>query len=307
MKKRTIFGVSLIILTLFACGPRKKIIQDPFYDSFFEKTRLIMTSEELEIYKHLPDDASKKEFIKEFWDKRDPTPETEENENRDAFQERIQYANTWFNEGAGKDRGWETERGRILLQLGFPDRREFGDYSPTNPQTGQLLYGTKRYPMERWYYYRYQLGLVFVDLNGFGKLRLFRVPPTLLTALDTAKFTLDLRDKEKIKRAFKFNTDYKKEGLQIEIPVKKLSLEEKDGNMTTTFDVAVYVYFDYKRIDKITDKKTITYPKDKLLNMKDITFTIPYKLPKRGSYYFDVIIEEVLTSSKYRNFCKAKK
>lgn len=306
MKKTILFVVPLVIIAMMACGPKKKIIQDPFYDTFFEKTRLIMTSEEQEIYKHLPDEDAKREFIQEFWDKRDPTPETEENENRQAFQQRIEYANQWFNEGAGKDRGWDTERGRILLQLGFPDRREFGDYTSTDPITGRLR-GTKRYPMERWYYYEYSLALVFVDLNGFGKLRLIRVPPTLLTALDMAKFTLDLRDKQKMKRAFKFEADFEKDGLTIEIPVKKLSLEEKDNNMTATFDITVYIYLDFKKIDKLSEKKTITKSKNDFLNTKNLTFKIPYTLSKKGSYYFDVIIEEVLTNSKYRNFCKAKK
>ena len=37
-------------------------------DTFFEKTRLIMTKEESEIYKHLPDKASKEKFVREFWE-----------------------------------------------------------------------------------------------------------------------------------------------------------------------------------------------------------------------------------------------
>ncbi|MCK4835213.1 MAG: GWxTD domain-containing protein [Candidatus Aminicenantes bacterium] len=307
MKKRlTIIAVWLMIMMVTACSPKKKIIQDPFHDSFFEKSRLIMTSEELSIYKHLPDEKSKKEFIKEFWEKRDPTMETEENENKMAFEERIKYANRWFREGKGSDTGWGTERGRILLQLGFPDRREFGDYTRTHPMTGALL-ETKRYPMERWYYYRYQLGLVFVDMNGFGKLRLIRVPATLLTALDLVKFTLDLRNKSELKRAFKFNAKFGKDALQIEIPVKKLSLEENNDKMMAKFNIEVYIYRNYKKIDKITEEKVITKSREEMLDTKTLSFTIPYSPSEKGSYYFDVIIEEVLTSSKYRNFCKAKK
>ena len=114
----------LIVCVLVLCGlpqPIGAAASDPF----FEKARLIMTKEEIEIYKHLPGAEEKEEFIKEFWKKRDPTPATEENENREEFEKRIAYANKWFNEGS-KGRGWDTERGRILLQLGFPDRREFG-------------------------------------------------------------------------------------------------------------------------------------------------------------------------------------
>ena len=84
---------------LSACASGKqKINQDPYYESFFEKARLIMTKEEIEIYKQLPDLKSKEEFIDEFWKKRDPFPETPENENKIEFERRIAYANRWFRE-----------------------------------------------------------------------------------------------------------------------------------------------------------------------------------------------------------------
>lgn len=292
-------------MTAIGCSPKKNIIQDPPFDSFFEKARLIMTKEELSIYKHLPDNQSKQEFMKEFWEKRDPTPNTEENENKIEFLERIAYANRWFREGAGADNGWDTERGRILLQLGFPDRREFGDYTRTNPRTGTLI-GTKRYPMERWFYYRFQLYLEFIDLEGFGKLKLLNIPATLLTTLDLVKFTLDLRNKEELKRAFQFEARYKKNNILIEIPVKKLSFEENEGNMLAKFRIQVYVYRNYKKIDQISEEKNLTLPKNQVLENKTIEFEIPYTVQGKGSYYFDVVIEEILTSSKYRNFFDLK-
>lgn len=306
MQKKSI-GLIIVILTiaLIGCSPKKKISQDPQFDSFFEKARLIMSKEELAIYKHLPSSAAKEEFIKEFWEKRDPTPETEENENRLEFQERIEYANRWFKEGKANNSGWDTERGRILLQLGFPNRREFGDYTQTNPRSGQLI-GTKRYPMERWYYYRYQLGLVFVDMDGFGKLRLIRVPATLLTALEMSKFTLDLRDRAKLKRAFKFKADFKENLIQIEIPVKKLSFEESGNQMIAKFKIEVYIYHNYQKIEKLIENKTITRSADDVLTSKTLNFTLAYKPEKKGNYYFDIIVEEVLTASKYRNFFSHK-
>lgn len=306
MQKKTI-GIIIVIVTavLIGCGPKKKIIQDPEFERFFEKARLIMSKEELAIYKHLPTSADKAEFVKEFWEKRDPTPETEENENKLEFQERIDYANRWFKEGKANNSGWDTERGRILLQLGFPNRREFGEYTRSNPRTGQLI-GTKRYPMERWYYYRYQLGLVFVDMDGFGKLRLIKVPATLLTALDLSKFTLDLRDKAKLKRAFKFKASFDDDIIQIEIPVKKLSFEENGNQMIAKFKIEVYVYHNYRKIEKLIEKKTITRSSDEVLKSKNLNFKLTYKPEKKGNYYFDIIVEEVLTASKYRNFCSHK-
>jgi GWxTD domain-containing protein len=121
-----------VLLMAAACGTsgtktRKGINMEPsegsLKDPFFEKARLIMTKQEIEIYKHLPDKKAKDEFVVEFWKKRDPSPETEENENLEEFMERIEYANKWFNEGS-KGRGRYTERRRILLKEGYLKREK---------------------------------------------------------------------------------------------------------------------------------------------------------------------------------------
>ena len=81
---------ALLFVILFvgvaACRTPLNIEKDPFYESFFGKTSLIMTKEEIEIYKHIPDKESKEEFIREFWQIRDPDPGTEENENKIEFE-----------------------------------------------------------------------------------------------------------------------------------------------------------------------------------------------------------------------------
>ena len=76
MKKSLLATLSAIVL-LNACAARgARIERDPYFESFYEKARLIMTNEEIQIYKHLPDIQAKDEFIDEFWKKRDPFPET---------------------------------------------------------------------------------------------------------------------------------------------------------------------------------------------------------------------------------------
>ena len=84
-----------------------------------------------------------------------------------------------------KGAGWSTERGRLLLQLGFPDRREFGE-SPVTYR-GRLL-TSKRIPTERWFYFKYNLLLIFRDVSDSGRLSLTRIPPNLLTTIDMTKF-----------------------------------------------------------------------------------------------------------------------
>jgi len=304
--------IMIVLLAAAACtsGTKtgKEINMEPSEgsikdDPFFEKTRLIMTKPEIKIYKHLPDKQSKEQFIAEFWKKRDPDPSTEENENLEEFMERIQYANKWFFEGS-KGRGWDSQRGRILLQLGFPEERRWGQVADTD-RFGALI-TSKRVPMEIWTYIRYQMVLVFVDWNDSGKLYLRQVPSNFGFALEKAKFSLDLRDQSNLKRAFRFDVSFSENQFEITIPTNKLSFEEKNNTMNVDFDIAVYVYKDNKKTDEFIVPKSFSMDKEKLLQMKTIQFNVPYKVSEKGKYYFDVVIEEKSSGARYRDFTKYK-
>jgi len=275
-------------------------------DPFFEVTRFIMTKEEKDIYQHLADDDARSEFIEEFWEKRDPDPTTDENESKIEYATRIAYANKWFKEHT-KGRGWDTERGRVLLRLGMPDRREFGEYTPT--YRGRLI-SSKRIPMEIWTYYRYGplLVLEFADTEDSGHLKLTRVPSAFPTVMDFAAFNLDLRtDGGKTKHSFKFYTKYHKGNLNISVPVKKIAFEEMDdGSMKVDFNIVVYVYRDSKKVDEIKTPKSVAMEKEKLMSLKHLEFAIPYTLTEKGKYYFDVVIEDKGSETKYRNFAAYK-
>ena len=295
--KKSIFLVLLLLVMLSACASGKqKINQDPYYESFFEKARLIMTNEEIAIYKQLPDLKSKDEFIDEFWKKRDPFPETPENENKIEFERRIAYANRWFKENRPPGRGWNSARGRILLQLGEPDNRYLNDML-NNPSI-------KGY--ERWIYYEYRLELIFIDREGFGEFKLNNWPVELLTAIDTAKFTLNLVDREAMKKTFTFTAKYQDGQIQIEIPLKKIHFKEAENEISADFEISVYVYRDYKRIDTTTFTKQIRFEKDKIPASKTLTLALPYPLPAKGKYYFDVIVKDMLTAARSRNFLSYK-
>lgn len=306
MKKYSILLCFIFLAGVIGAAPKESINQDSFYESFFEKTRLIMSKEEIQIYKHLPDREAREDFIKDFWLKRDPTPDTEDNEIKEEFEERIAYANRWFNERKSKERGWDTERGRILLQIGFPEDRQWGDV-PDVSSSGRLQ-TTQPYPMEIWVYYRYQMSLIFMgDRQGFGTYRLARIPPQLGTILELSRQRLDLGTQKVQKNAFKFDADFKNGEIVIPIEVKRTSFVEKEGKMTADFRVEAHVYRDYKKIETIIEKKTISKDKDELLKTKTTALTISYSPPpEKGEYFFDIIVTDLSTAAKYRDFFKHK-
>ncbi len=83
-----------------------------------EDVRYIITPEEMSAFKQLSNDEERDQFIEQFWLRRDPTPDTPENEFKEEHYRRIAYANEHFAAGIP---GWRTDRGRIYIMWGPPD------------------------------------------------------------------------------------------------------------------------------------------------------------------------------------------
>src|SRR6267154_863959 len=150
------------------------------YKDWLEKdVTYIITDEERKAFKKLETDDERERFIEEFWRRRDPDPDTDENEYREEYYERIAYANEHFASGIP---GWKSDRGRIWIMYGKPDEREThpmgGNYDRPSYEGGG---STSTYPFETWFY-RYIAGvgsgveIEFVDPTGSGEYRIARNP-----------------------------------------------------------------------------------------------------------------------------------
>ena len=139
----------------------------------------IITDAERSAFKRLATDEEREQFIEAFWQRRDPDPDTDENEYKEEYYERIAYANEHYASGIP---GWKTDRGRIYITFGKPDSVEShpsgGIYDrPTYHGGGS----TSTYPFEVWFY-RYIEGIgsgieiEFVDPTGTGEYRIARSP-----------------------------------------------------------------------------------------------------------------------------------
>ncbi|HEY1254199.1 MAG TPA: GWxTD domain-containing protein, partial [Terracidiphilus sp.] len=78
----------------------------------------IISDEERKAFKSLSNDEEREAFIEQFWLRRNPNPDSPENEFREEHYRRIAYANEHY--AAGKP-GWKTDRGHIYISLGPPD------------------------------------------------------------------------------------------------------------------------------------------------------------------------------------------
>jgi len=110
----------------------------------------IITPEERTAFKQLSNDEERDQFIEAFWQRRDPTPDTVENEYKEEHYRRIAYANEHFSSGVP---GWKTDRGRIYIIHGAPDEIESSPSGGTYNRTPQEGGGTtSTFPFERWRY-----------------------------------------------------------------------------------------------------------------------------------------------------------
>ena len=130
------------------------------YDVLVKQIEMIATKDEVDSLKAKETYAERVKAYNDFWESKDPTPGTFDNEVKNEFYRRVSVANRNFSSLFGN--GWKTDRGRIYIMYGEPDQVD--DY-PVVPD---------RNPYQEWYYYQNSkyLKFVFIDLNYDGDYRL---------------------------------------------------------------------------------------------------------------------------------------
>jgi GWxTD domain-containing protein len=134
----------------------KQELRGPYKKWLDEDVAWIITDEERQAFRQLSNDEERDQFIEAFWQRRDPTPDTEENEYKEEHYQRIAYANEHFAAGIP---GWKSDRGRIYIMYGKADEVEShpsgGTYERPMEEGGG---STSTFPFEQWRY-RYLEGI----------------------------------------------------------------------------------------------------------------------------------------------------
>ena len=138
--------------------PRKvKSEPDNSFKRWVVDVEPIITSEELKAWNKLQTNEEREQFISEFWHRRDTDTDTDQNEYREAYYERVAYANEHFSSGIP---GVKSDRGRIFLKYGKPDEIE------SHP-AGVLMNGSHRKAVVR-------LRLILSSAGGTAIFRVVR-------------------------------------------------------------------------------------------------------------------------------------
>ena len=126
-------------------------------DKAIKQTMYIATPDEIDYMEEGKDQTEKTKRFLEFWKKKDPSPNNEENEIFDEYYGRVAYANANFS---NYREGWISDRGMVLILLGVPN----------NVDRHPFEYDSK--PYEIWEYYNLNKSFIFLDESGFGDYRL---------------------------------------------------------------------------------------------------------------------------------------
>ena len=157
----------------------RKELETPYRKWLTEDVGYIITDEERTAFKRMTTDDERQNFIEGFWLRRDPTPDTAENEFKEEHYRRIAYANERYASGIP---GWKTDRGRIYITFGPPAEIEShpsgGSYERPYEEGGGT---TSTYPFEKWRYRWIEgigtdINIEFVDPTMTGEYRMTMDP-----------------------------------------------------------------------------------------------------------------------------------
>ena len=157
----------------------KKELETPWKKWLDNDVTYIITDEERKAFKRFNTDEEREQFVEQFWLRRDPTPDSIENEYKEEHYRRIAYSNERYASGIP---GWKTDRGRIYITIGPPDEIEShpsgGTYQRPQAEGGGE---TSTFPFEDWRY-RYidgignDVNIEFVDPTMTGEYRMTMDP-----------------------------------------------------------------------------------------------------------------------------------
>lgn len=231
MKKAPRVLVALALLFVAACATaRLEKSLDPDSRDFLSKVRYLITKGERRTFINLPAEE-RKSFTVEFWKKRDPDPQTEENEFKDEYFQRIEDANHLFNEGKGSEPGWLQDRGRIYILLGSPDNRE-------QYPRGMSFYDI---PTEIWYYGFFPI--VFRDPTWTGNYRL--EPDSAIQLVEIMKTQLFLKPQVAAEKGLLecrteiVSLEKGKAVLRVKVPYRRIWFKEENSTLQTTLTLTL--------------------------------------------------------------------
>ncbi|MFZ0317948.1 MAG: GWxTD domain-containing protein [Candidatus Sulfotelmatobacter sp.] len=257
----------------------------------------IITDEERQAFKQLSNDEERDNFIEAFWQRRDPTPDTEENEYKEEHYRRIAYANEHFAAGIP---GWKSDRGRIYIMYGPADEVDShpsgGSYERPMEEGGGE---TSTFPFEDWRY-RY--------LEGIGQEVIIEFVDTCMCG--DYHMTLDRSEKDALKYTPNAGlTLYESMGMSSKADRFNSGGLEQLGNGPMSSDLQSKEFDRLEQYAKLQAPPPIKFKDlEEIVNTKLITNLMPFDV--RADYVKvtgDTVLVPITIQMKYRDITFSNK
>ncbi|MGD9347234.1 MAG: GWxTD domain-containing protein [Candidatus Aminicenantes bacterium] len=294
IKINQVYGACVILalfLGSFGCSSAARANLDPESEAFLSSVRYIITKDEKKDFLNLPP-SERPAFIEEFWKRRDPSPETEFNEYRKMYYQRIEEANSLFRDGLGE--GWLQDRGRIYILLGPPDSRQ-------QYPRGYTMYDL---PTEVWMYGFYSI--IFVDQDWNGNFELVKGGAYNLAQIMRTQMAWKPKvSRDKVVFDTSGDIEVFKEGdrqrILVKIPYRNIWMKAEGENLETTIIVEIQIT-NAENQEKVWEFKKdydISVKESELEKMydEDYKIDVPVEL-QEGSYTIDVFLENATDAKK---------
>jgi GWxTD domain-containing protein len=257
----------------------------------------IITDQERAAFKQLSNDEERDNFIEAFWQRRDPTPDTEENEYKEEHYRRIAYANEHFAAGIP---GWKTDRGRIYIMYGPADEVDShpsgGTYNRPMEEGGGE---TSTFPFEDWRY-RY--------LEGIGQEVIIEFVDTCMC--NDYHMTIDRSEKDALKQTPNAGlTMYEQMGMANKAQRFSGSGLEQLGNGPDASSQAAKQFDRLEQFAKLQAPPPVKFKDlEEIVNTKIITNLMPFDV--RTDFVKvtgDTVLVPITVQLKYRDITFANK
>lgn len=273
-----VFSLMIIVLGTNTLFPNK-MKQKSDNSDFLTKVQYIISKDEEKFYKNLPEEKQE-EFIQQFWDIRDPDPDTPENEFKEEYFNRIDDANKQFT--AARE-GWLTDRGKAYILLGPPN------YVENYPMGGNPINTFSRNPYSVWHYTDFYL--IFVDNRNDGD---YQIQYTDLgniadvqEAFQKAKMGLKYLDK-KLGYNFELKRNKQKSNILVfSIETESITFAADGDNMVAEVQIQLKLKNkSFVDMWSYSNSHTIQFAKSDTHIPKKVTLEIPLgKEIQKGNYF----------------------
>jgi len=167
--KRPLFLAFILVIPFLSYSIASEEKQDP-WKNWLNEVEPIMTRAELSVFKSLQTEEDRWRFQKLFWQVRDPTPQTPQNEYVGEYYSRRQYAESELG-------GVDSDRGQIYVLMGKPkERHNFAGYEDVVDCELWIYHGEGRPGLPPFMY------LLFYRPHNMGEYKLYY--PGLHSPLD---------------------------------------------------------------------------------------------------------------------------